>query len=298
MATVIGPELRQRYCRVTVGTLALQGQDGTGLDVKFRIKKTLKPEPNTCDLDIYNLNPDHRKALAASTTLSKSVASPPGTGGQVVPVRIDAGYKNATAQVWLGELREAQTNHNGQDEITNLTTGDGDTAVSRQRISVALGPGTTPATAMRNLLKALGIGQGNLPKALSLLNTSGVAQMYRKGAVLKGLAADHMTDLCRSAGLEWSIQEGQLQVVTLGQPLDGQAISVSEKTGMVETPTVDTKGILSVTTLMIPGIRPGVKIAVDSESVSGGFRVISCEYEGQTFGKDSPWYIRIEAQRY
>src|SRR6185312_912213 len=98
--------------------------------------------------------------------------------------------------------------------------------------------------------------------------------------------------------LEWSIQEGQLQVTSLGQPLDGQAILVSAASGMVETPTVDTKGVLSCTTFMIPGIRPGVKIAVDSESISGGFRVISCEYEGQTFGEDSPWYIRIEAKRY
>ena len=298
MPTVVGPELRQRFCRVTVGALDLQGTDGTGLDVRFKIKKTLKAEPNTCELDIYNLNPDHRKALAGSTTLSKSVASPPGTGGQVVPVRIDAGYKDSIAQVWLGELREAQTSHNGTDMITTLTTGDGDKAVARQRVNVAVGPGTTSATALRTLLKAMGIGQGNLPRALALLNSQGSAQLYAKGALLKGLAADHMTDLCRSAGLEWSIQEGQLQVTSLGQPLDGQAILVSAASGMVETPTVDTKGILSVTTLMIAGIRPGVKIAVDSESISGGFRVISCEYEGQTFGPDSPWYIRIEAQRY
>ncbi len=298
MTTVVGPELRQRYCRVTVGTLALQGQDGTGLDVKFKIKKTTKPEPNTCDLDIYNLSEAHRKALETSTTTSKSPASPPGTGGVVVPVRIDAGYKNTVAQVWLGELRSAQTNHNGTDQITNLTTGDGDKAVARQRINVSIGPGTTSATAMRTLLSALGIGQGNLPKALSLLNRSGLAQIYSKGAVLKGLAADHMTDLCRSAGLEWSIQEGQLQVTTLGQPLDGQAIRVAEDAGMVESPTVDTKGVLSVTTLMIAGIRPGVKLALDTESIKGGYRVISVEYEGQTFGADSPWYCRIEAQKY
>ena len=293
-----GQQLRQRIVHVTVGTLLLEGTDGTGLDVEFKVKKTLKPEPNTCDLHIYNLNEAHRKQLEQSSIPTQSPATPAGTGGQVVPVKIEAGYADAVSQVWLGELRSSQTSHTGTENITFLTTGDGDKAVIRQRVNVSIGAGTTSATAMRTLLKALGIGQGNLPRALALLNGSGVAQIYSKGALLKGLAADHMTDLCRSAGLEWSVQEGQLQVTTLGQPLDGQAILIDAAHGMIEAPTVDTKGILSVTSLMIPGIRPGVKIDVESTTLKGGYRVISCEYEGRTFGENSPWYIRIEAQKY
>jgi hypothetical protein len=298
MTTVKGPELRQRICHVTVGTLLLEGTDGTGLDCEFKVRKSLKPEPNTCELSIYNLNPTHRKQLIA-TTPQVSAASPPGTGGVVVPVKIEAGYKNTVSQVWLGELRSAQTTKdNDGNQVTELTTGDGDKAVSRQRINVSIGPGTTSATALRTMLKALGIGQGNLPKALTLLNTQGIAQIYAKGANLKGLAADHMKDLMGSAGLEWSIQEGQLQVLTLGQPLAGRAIEISAASGMVGSPTVDTKGILSVSTLMVAGIRPGIVVNVDSESLSGGYRVISCEYEGKTFGEDSPWYVHIEAPRF
>jgi hypothetical protein len=292
----MGMELRQRVAHVTVGTLLLEGKGGTGLDVEFTIRKTLKPDPNSCTLTIYNLNKDHRKALEQSTTVITGPQSPPGTGGVVVPVRIDAGYVNATSQIWLGELRASQTSHAGSDYTTILTTGDGDKAIARQRVNVAMGPGTTSATAMRNLLNALGIGQGNLPKALNLLNKQGAAQLYVNGAVLKGLAADHMTDLMRSAGLEWSVQNGQLQVLNLGQPLDGQAVLISEDSGMVGSPTVDTKGILSVTTLMIPDLKPGVKVSVQAESLSGGYRVIACEYTGDTLGKE--WYCKLEAARY
>ena len=295
---ISGQQLRQRICHITVGTLLLEGTDGVGLDVQFKVKKTLKPDPNTCDLSIFNLKESHRKQLEQSLASAYSPATAPGTGGIIVPVKIEAGYVDAVSQVWLGELRSAQTDYSGVDNVTFLTTGDGDKAVTRQRVNVAIGPGTTSATVMRTLLKSLGIGQGNLPKALALLNKSGVAQIYAKGAYLHGLTVDHMTDLCRSAGLEWSIQEGALQVTTLGQPLDGQAILISAATGMVQEPTVDTKGILSVSTLMIPGIRPGIKLDIQSVTLKGGYRVISCEYEGATFGGNSPWYINIEAKRY
>jgi hypothetical protein len=152
---------------------------------------------------------------------------------------------------------------------------------------------------MRTLLQALGIGTGNLPKALNLLNSQGSAQLYANGAVIKGLAADHMTDLVRSAGLEWSIQDGQLQVLNVGQPLAGQAVLVSEGSGMIGSPTIDTKGVLSFTMLMVPNIKPGVPVAIQAELTQGqqqGYRVIACEYTGDTMGTE--WYIKAEATRY
>ncbi len=297
------PTLFRRAAKIVVGTT-----DISGLDVAFNVKKTLNPnEPNTCDLKVWNLSPDTRKTIESGATgrqsavkLSKAQRLAGFTSGlssvTVVPVLIEAGYVNQTSQIFLGELRTAGTITDGADLVTELTTGDGDQAIVNSRLNVSMGPGTLPETAMRKLVAALGIGEGNLAKAVQLLKTTGSAQLFVKGAVLKGSAADHMTDLCRGAGLEWSIQDGQLQVLSVGQPLDGQAVSVTPNTGMIGSPTVDTKGILNVTTLIIPSIRPGVKIAMNSRSVKGGYRVISCEYTGDTMGNE--WYCKIEADRY
>lgn len=290
MTTVQGPTLFRRVCNVTVGSLLLDG-----FDVEFKVRKNLKQEPNTCDLRIYDLSPDHRKALEQASAPTAGPAQKPGVASKVVPVRIDAGYVGAVSQIFLGELRASQSIIEGGDIITELSTGDGD-AAKLQRINVPIGPGTSQAAAMRALLGALGIGQGNLARALQLLQTKGSATAYAKGALLKGAAADHMTDLCRGAGLEWSIQDGQLQVLNLGQPLDGQAILLDSDHGLVGSATVDTKGILSATALMIPGLKPGVKVSVNSVSVKGGYRVISCEYSGNT--KETEWYCRVEADRY
>lgn len=303
MSAVVGPNLFGRAAQIVVGTT-----DISGLDVAFDVKKTLAVEPNTCDLKIWNLGPDIRKTLEAGTAgriaavkLSKAqrISGFSASNLQnvtILPVSISAGYVGALSQIFLGELRASQTITDGADLVSELTTGDGDQAIQNARLSVSMGPGTTPDVAMRKLLAGLGVGQGNLAKALQLLQTAGVAQMYVKGAILKGAAADMMTDLCRSAGLEWSIQDGQLQVLSLGQPLAGNAVEVSPDTGMIGSPTVDTKGILNVTTLIIPMIKPGVKISVDSRSVKGGFRVISCNYVGDTMGNE--WYCKIEASRY
>lgn len=286
-----GNTLFQRDWRVVADTL-----DVSGMDVAFTVKKTLKPQPNTCDLRIWNLSPNSRKQLEQMSQPSVGITSTPGTNTKKVPVKIEAGYVGTgRAQIWLGELRAAQTTTDGPDMVTELSTGDGDQAAAA-RLNVSIGAGTGADIAMTKLLKVLGVGQGNLPKAVNLLKSAGMAQFAVKGFCLKGPAVDQMTDLCRSAGLEWSIQDGQLQVLSLGQPLDGQAIRIAPDAGMIGSPTVDTKGILNVTTLMIPKIKPGVKISMDSQTVKGGYRVISCEYTGDTYGNE--WYIKIEADKY
>ncbi len=299
-----GIQLWQKDWRVVVGT-----KDISGLDIQFRVKKSLKQEPNTCDLRIWGLSPDTRKMLEQGTdgrVVANKLSNKQALAGftanvqtqTVVPVALEAGYKGGRSQIFLGEMRSAQTVTDGPNVITEMTTGDSDKAILGARLSVSLGPGASVSTALQKLLAAMGVGQGNLPKVLNLLNTTGTAKMYTKGAVLKGSAADRLTDITRSAGLEWSVQDGELQILQLGQPLDGEAVLISENTGMVGSPSCDTKGVLTVTTLMIPNIRPGVKIAMQSRSVNGGFRVISCMYEGDTSEKSNEWLIKCECQRY
>lgn len=277
------PDLFRRVANVTVGSTNV-----TGLDVEFRIKKHVKKEPNTCDLKIWNLSEKTRKSIEAAV---------PNSASQAVPVIISAGYANATATLFSGELRSAQTTRQKEDNITELSTGDGDKAITQTRLTVSLGAGSTSSQGLRKILTALGVGQGNLAKAINLLEqNAAVGQMFVKGAVLRGSASDIMSDFCRSAGLEWSVQNGNAQFLALGQPLDGQAILIDASHGMENSPTVDTKGILSFKCRLIPGIVPGCKVSMNARYVQGGYRVISCEYSGSTKGGD--WGIEVEADRY
>lgn len=106
-----------------------------------------------------------------------------------------------------------------------------------------------------------------------------------------------MTDLCRSAGLEWSIQDGCLQLLNIGEALStNEAIQLDSSTGLIGSPSVDSQGVLEFTTLLIPGIAPGVLVDMDSLFVKGGYRIEKVRYQGETVGQD--WYAHCTAVKY
>lgn len=268
------PELFGRSLILKVDTLEL-----SNLDCVFKVQKTLKPEPNTCDLKIYNLNESHRKQIEAK----KKPA-----------IELAAGYGNDLSVLYIGELRYGFSQTEGPSIATVLSSGDGEKEIQQARINVPIGPKTLPEVALRNIAKALGVGKGNLEDAIIKLR-NGRAQIFGSATTLSGSAAREMTAFCRSAGLEWSIQNGKLQFLEIGEALKKKAIVLSSDTGLIESPTVDSKGILSATSLLNPEIRPGVRVDMRGKHVRGLYRIIQCEYTGDTRGND--WHVHLMGQK-
>lgn len=290
-------QIFNRSSTIVVGTTKIDNIGRQrGLDVEFQIKTSLKPnEPNTCDLKINNLSEATRKALEQASTPLKGITAPPNGTAKIVPVRIDAGYVGHTSNVFLGEMRSAQTVTDGSNNTTELNTGDGDDALVLQRINASLPAGTTATAAIKALLGQMGCGLGNL-MAAPIQAALKATPIYQKGVVLKGNATDHLVDLCASVGLEFSLQGGQAQFLSLGQPLGGDAYLLTPQTGLVGSPTVDTKGVLSCVSFILPGIKCGGPIVLQDANANGLYRIISLEIEGSTFGNN--WYCRIEAKRF
>jgi len=286
--------LLNRACTVTVGTIQITDFGlQTGLDVWFQVRRSLRPqEPNTCDLRLYNLSDASRKAIESSASPSPGPAQPGGTN-TVVPVKIVAGYVGGESTLFLGELRSAQTMTDGADTVTELTTGDGDAAAITSRLNQSFGAGANAYVVAKALLGAMGLGQGNIATVAQVLRAS---PLYNKGAVLKGNAMAMLKDLAQSVGLEVSLQQGVPQFVSQGQPLGGQAYLISSDSGLIGSPSVDTKGVCSFSTLMLPGMRPGTPVQMNCKYVTGLYRAVSCEYTGDTRGND--WNINVEARRY
>ena len=55
----------------------------SGLDVAFHIEKSLSPEPNMAELQIWNLSPKNRRYLQAQ---------------KAIPVTLQAGYQGSTGK--------------------------------------------------------------------------------------------------------------------------------------------------------------------------------------------------------
>lgn len=265
-------------------------------DMSFSVVKTRKAEPNTCDLRIFNLSADERGALEGTPLVKLAAKSGPAKHQHKgIPVRITAGYEDADCVIWQGDLRTVQSKHDGTDWVTELGSGDGEEAYQRSRVNLSFGRGTPVATILTALASAIGLGTGNLPLYLPRLALSPtISQITMQGIALSGSAADQLTNITHSVGLEWSIQDGVLQFTERGLPTLGQVVLVSPLTGMVDEPTIDNEGVLTVTMLMIPNIVPASVIVVASQTVTGNFRIEKVTYEGDTSGQ--PWYATCECK--
>jgi hypothetical protein len=267
--------LYRRTYNLTLGT-----QDVTGLHIRFRVEKTLKAAPNTCSIDVHNLAPETREALEKA---------------KKIPVRLEAGYNDENEQIYLGEVRTATSVTEGSTITTHVESGDGEKQIQSSRISVPVGPKTPADVALRAIARTLGVGLGNIDAAAARLRTSGKA-LFPMGRVITGNTAQQLTDFCNSAGLEWSIQDGKLQFLDKGKALDGNAFELSSDSGLIGSPSVDSKGVVTAQSLFIAGMRPGVKVVFASRSVHGGYRVQKCTYTGDFAGND--WFVEIEAKKY
>lgn len=272
-----GKVLFGRRWNVTLDTF-----DVSNLRVTFKSKKNLKAVPNSCEIKIWNLGKEKREALSAK---------------KVLKCRLEAGYESTgTTQLFLGEVRSATHEIDGADIVTTVETGDSDKAFNATRLHLSVGPSVPVTTVLENIAKKLGVGKGNLPSLAPLLASKGVATLFGVGTALSGSAARAMTDLCSSAGLEWSVQDGNLQILDLNKALAGKAVKLSSKTGLIGSPTVDAKGVVKAKTLIIPELTPGRLLVFDSEVVKGGYRCQEVEHSGDTHGQE--WYVELECKKY
>lgn len=290
----MGYKLKDRVWSVTVGALVDGVKKGLKVDghrVSFRVEKQLKATPNVCECSIYNLSPTQRAQIEE---LRPKKDDPRG-----IPLLIEAGYKDAgLSQIWLGDLRtvysEREGGPNSATWVTKIESG-GHGLAKKSPIAVAYGPGTAPDIALRAIVKALGIDEGNVAAAAIKLRQAGGAALFPQRLVLSGSALRQLDLFCQSAGFEFSIQDQAVQILDRDGLLSQKAISLTSKTGLIESPSVDPLGVLTCKTLMQP-LRCGSLIVLDTSSVKGNYRVRKAVWEGDSHGQ--PWYITLEATRY
>lgn len=298
--------LFRRRCRVVVDTIEvvpLEKDPSKALTVRFVVHKSLTPEPNKAEVHIFNLNPNNRAQLANKRVEPASlVAFANGGSGPIktiardIPVLIEAGYQEGSSCIFLGNLRSVQSVREGADIITSLSSGDGEASCANARINKSFRKGSSVKEILEAIALVLGVEEGNLADAVKQFKSSGAVDIFANGAVLSGNAAAEMTAICRSIGFTWSIQDGKLQLLPLREALKGEAILLTPETGLIDSPTVDNKGVLRARMLMAPDVFPGRLVTVKTFSYNGTFRVENTTHTGDTSGNE--WFVDIEAKAY
>lgn len=270
--------LLDRFLDLQVDTIRIKGTPPVALRVEFDATKTLKKEPNSCEVKIYNLSPEHRTALS-------KVKSP--------VVSLTAGYKDQHTSIFYGQAIHVHHERRGPAIVTVVSTTDGGEKFQTARIQKSFGPRTKAGDVLRALSSALGVKPGNLATAVSKLNSGKAADVYIQGVTLAGHVPNFLDHLCRSAGLEWSIQDGALQFLDVGKALAGEAIVLHEGL-LTTTPSVSSKNVAEGQTYIQRDFLPGRQVQIRSEFVNGAYRLEKCKYSGDT-GADN-WFVDFEAQ--
>lgn len=264
-----------------------QGLDISGFDAEFSVTRSLKAEPPSAQIKVYNLSKDTQKEI-----------------GQHRPLvcQLQAGYQSAnTTMIYFGTCSAWTKRGDGEenvDMITTIESGDGEVqfASSRLNSNTSQQGALVPiATALNVIVEALGINPGNVQQAIPALNAAGVKSI--PGGALYGSAAKRLTDLLRSVNFGWSIQDGAIQILAVSAAINAsESILCSQDSGMVDSPSVDSKGIVTAKMLIVPDLLPGRLVTFDTLFLQGTYKVQQTRHFGSTFGDE--WYIEFQGVKY
>lgn len=260
-----------RVCRLSIGSLGLEG-----FDVTFRVKRSLWSFVNSAEISVYNLSLEHRNQIYLNARRRRFDV-----------VRLEAGYKDATWLLFRGDVRVAKTDREGPNWITRITAADGMRGVQTGRVYRSFAPGATVDTVLRALADALGVGVGNAADAVRQASLNRVGDRFPSGTVLAGSAARELTRLTASAGLEWSIQDGVLQVLPVRGSLRTTALRLTPSTGLLTPPITGINRLTTFQAALLPDLVPGRRVVTaETEGSRGDFTIVSAEYTGATAGED------------
>ncbi len=271
-------ELFGRTCVLDVGDTRIRD-----LRIAFRVTKKLTKDPNTLDVQVYNLSDSTRRKIQ--------------TKG--VPVRLLAGYGENLETVFSGDVSLVNHVHQGADWVTRLQSGDGLEKIRSARTKSSFGKGVKITDVVKKLAEDTGLSTGNLLQGLFEV-LSGRPSEYAKGASHSGQAYDLLERTVGSLGLGLSVQDGALQVHKLdGTGVGTEIVLLSVGTGLVGSPEVceeEVKGtkrrVIKARSLIQQRLLPGRRVQLDSIALKGIFRVEQVQFVGDTHGE--PWYAELE----
>lgn len=250
----------------------LPGQLGkyySGLRLRFKIIKTSDSKPNKSNVQVYNLTKETR-------TLAEKK-------GQVFI--LSAGYETTEEVLFSGDVARIITELDGPDYVTTFEAGDGEKAFQTARLEKSFQEGVDIKDVFNDLITSL----GKTIKDISSVKSSKIVN----GISLSGLSRTHMDELTNRYGLEWSIQDGGVQILESKKATKESAIFLSVDSGLIGVPKKKEDGSIDLVSLLQPQIRPGRIISLESKFITGQFVCRKVTHTGDTHGQD--WYSQIEA---
>lgn len=273
----------------------LIGRGNTGVEltdfhIRFDITKNRSKNPNRSKISIWNLKKSTREELEKPDTRCV----------------LYAGYSEGDGAVLIfsGSVTFAWSRFDGPDVITELELADGAIEIRDTLVSLGYAEGVQTITILRAVAERMG-----LPLVLS---NDAPSKTWSYGFTSFGPARTTLDKVCRASGLEWSIQNQQLQVIRAGGKTSRKAYVFAKDSGLVSYPerqregaqerakvtdqdTNTSKRITSASrqkagwkfeSLLVGSVLPGDEIILESRTVEGTFVVDEIVHRGDNWEGD------------
>ena len=304
------------FNRVAELIVGQSGKDGIlikDLRFSFSIEKTLTETLNTSTVRIYNLSLSSRKVVETPNNA----------------LILKAGYSQdkGPLTIFVGVVRRSLTIREGPDWVTELELDDGLIAYRDTKLTTSFQPGAKAVDVLNFVADQFGLPVRKMPEGIP-------QKIYPNGFPAVGRVRDAMGKVCNYLGLEWSIQNQEIQIIKKGGSTAKTAIVLSPETGMIGSPELEAKtmsdklaakqgittksdGVIvkksdkllasgkqpkdrlevqgyKVRTLLQPTLIPGDVVKVEAEGVNNFFKIEKVTHQGDTHG--SEWETEINVR--
>lgn len=263
-----------RQIEVLVGGRRFHAQaDGDGLDIEASIEKSIGSEPNRAEITIVNVN-ESTASQMRNIDLDELVEVSAGVGDQLSLIFRGSPIEDGVT------VNRGGTNHNVVIEAS-----DGGYEWRATRINTTLS-GQTSARQIVDLC----VDELDVPvRRIEIPDDFEVAF----GAVLAGPVKDILDRIADSAGVRWSIQDGEFLMVPDGENSNRTAPLFSLSNNTLISANKKRDGSVKVTAVLTDPVSPGDPFKADGQTVDGFFRADKVDISISS-GSSSNWQQTLQ----
>lgn len=244
----------------------------TEMRVQCTIEKNLGEHPNKCTIKISNLAEDTRAQIERDK----------------LSATIEAGYDGVARLLFTGDIARAYSRREDTTEIvTTIEVTDGLHAYAHARMNRSYKPPIRVDRVLSDAAKSMGL---TLPREVD--QSPELKQALEGGISMHGPTREVLTRLLAPYGFNWSIQNGQLIIMSDEQVRAGEVIPINQGTGMINVPErttpekQDGKVEIKFQTLLYPEIEPGKVCRLESQLLNLDVKVTDVKHTLDTHGDD------------
>lgn len=270
--------LFDRVVTVTAGPPGGPGLTYEGLRISFDCNHTGGRHPSQGRVRIYNIAPNQ---IGLFKPRKNVVALNVGHGGVAKLLFRGNPVRDGTRYALTG----------AGDRVLDVELSDGGSGYSDSYIVQTFSGDTPAGLVLDAILDATGWTRGDIDAALNKVTLAGSTTFTDKAPDI----LDRMASWLPGGG-SWFVRDGALYVKKTGDTTSERGLSISQAAGnLIGSPTPTRKGV-KVTAIIDAAMRPGQRVAVQHDLVSGFFYVTDVHFYGDS-GFSDEFYMDVTARR-